>query len=65
MFNADMGETLEEESRKVPPRVLEEVFWAVAETDQQLDRNVDLRLALEAMSLSLASIVKGRAAAAV
>ncbi|MCK4545978.1 MAG: hypothetical protein KAW17_00925 [Candidatus Eisenbacteria sp.] len=60
LVNADLADSLSRESRRLPPQVLEQVFWAVAETSRRLDRNVDVRLALEGMALTLVSIVKDR-----
>jgi len=60
IVNTDLEDVLARESRRLPPDVLERAFWAVADTGQQLGRNVDLRLALEGMVLTLVSEVKGR-----
>lgn len=60
IVNADLADRLARECKRLPPAVLERVFWTVAGTGQLLDRNVDLRLALEGMVLALASAVQDR-----
>ncbi len=60
LVNGDLEDTLERESRRLPPETLEEIFWTVGGTCAQLDRNVDLRLALESMTLALPTARQGR-----